>query len=131
MNEKSEMIKGERFKRQVIEIDMAYELASGAYTLDKEIASNCMQVSHIAMYTKNGQTINIKNCKLFEPLKIDNSVVYPSDFDTRLLYPIPGSDCETHQQVNIPVQSGSRIKSRIVNPENATSLIIVLQLKIS
>ena len=56
-------------------------------------------------------------------------MIYPEGFDAYLLYPIPGSDCEIHQEVNIPLQNGARIKCRFTNPGSTQALIIVLQLE--
>ena len=108
---------------------MTIGTALGSYTLDEEILPYSKTVSHIAMYTKNGKEINFKNCRLFSPLKIDDREIFPENFDAVNLYPVPGSDCEKYQEVNIPVQNGSRIKGRFRNTEGATALIIVLQLE--
>lgn len=123
------MTKAAKYKRQVLKVNMASELAFGGHILDAEILWYSKRVTHISMYTKDGQQISFKNCKLFEPLMINDQVIYPTDFDTSLLYPIQGSDCEIHQEVNIPLQNGARIKGRFANPENAIVLIIVLQLE--
>jgi len=123
------MTKEIKYKRQVLKVDMSSELAFGGHVLDQEILWYSKRVTHITMYTKDNQNISFKNCQLFDPLIINDNVVYPTDFDTSLLYPVPGSDCEIHQEVNIPLQNGSRIKGRFTNPENAQALIIVLQLE--
>jgi len=123
------MTKGSKYKRQVLNVGMNAELAFGGHVLDEEILWYSKRVTHITMYTKNNQNISFKNCQMFEPLKINDNVIYPTDFDTSLLYPISGSDCEIHQEVNIPLQNGARIKGRFTNPEYAQALIIVLQLE--
>lgn len=123
------MTKGLKYKRQVLKIDMSSELAFGGYVLDREILWYSKRLTHITMYTKDGHNISFKNCPLFEPLKINDQMIYPTDFDTSLLYPVPGSDCENHQEVNIPLQNGVRIKGRFTNPKLAQTLIIVLQLE--
>lgn len=123
------MTKEIKYKRQVLKVDMSPELAFGGHVLDKEILWYSKRVTHISMYTKDGQSVGFKNCRLFEPLKINENEIYPTDFDTSLLYPIPGSDCKIHQEVNIPLRNGNRIRGRFTNPENAQALIIVLQLE--
>ncbi len=123
------MTKGVKYKRQVIQVDLPSAIAFGKYKLDDEILWYSKRVTHITMYTKDGQNISLKNCQLSEPLKINDIVLYPTGFDTSLIYPIPGSDCEVHQEVNIPLQNGARMKGRFTNPENAETLIIVLQLE--
>jgi len=123
------MIKGVKYKRQVLKVGLAFDLAFGRHVLDDEILWYSKRVTHITMYTKDGQNISFKNCQLTEPLKINDTVVYPTGFDTSLLYPIPGSDCEVHQEVNIPLENGARMKGKFTNPENAHTLIIVLQLE--
>jgi hypothetical protein len=129
LKEKEGMDKGVRYKRQVLTIDMVNDLMGKGNHLDAEIAWYCKRVTHIAIYTKRNQTIGFEDCQLSEPLTINDQTVYPSGFDTSLLYPIPGSDCELHQQVNIPLENGARIKGRFVNKGIATRLVIVLQLE--
>jgi len=123
------MTKGTRYKRQVITVDMSYEASSGTYTLDEEIKWYSKRVTHVTMYTKDSKNISYKNCRMFEPLKINEKEIYPEKFDTELLYPIPGSDCEKYQKVNIPIENGSRLKGRFTNLLTASELIIVLQLE--
>jgi hypothetical protein len=123
------MGKGIKYKRQVLEVPMLADNIFGAFTLDAEILVYSKRVTHITMYTKDARSISYKNCQLYEPLKINDNVIYPTGFDAYLLYPIPGSDCERHQEVNIPLENGARIKCRFTNPNNTQSLIIVLQLE--
>ncbi len=123
------MTKGIKYKRQVLQVPMISDSIFGAFVLDAEILAYSKRVTHITMYTKDNKNISFKNCRLFEPLKINDNVIYPTDFDTSLLYPISGSDCEIHQEVNIPLQNGVRIKGRFTNPEYAGAIIIVLQLE--
>jgi len=123
------MIKRIKYKRQVIQVILPSISGIAERALDEEILWYSNRVTHITMYTKDGNNISLKNCQLFEPLKINDNVLFPSGFDTSLLYPIPGSDCMIHQEVNIPLQNGVRIKGRFTNPENAQTLIIVLQLE--
>ncbi|MCB0805385.1 MAG: hypothetical protein KDC05_06265 [Bacteroidales bacterium] len=123
------MGKGIKYKRQVLQVSMSEENIANAYVLDAEILSYSKRVTHITMYTKDARNISYKNCQLYEPLKINDNVIYPTGFDAYLLYPIPGSDCEIHQEVNIPLENGARIKGRFTNPNSAQSLIIVLQLE--
>ena len=123
------MTKGIKYKRQVLQVPMISDSIFGAFVLDAEILAYSKRVTHITMYTKDNKNISFKNCRFFEPLKINDNVIYPTDFDTSLLYPISGSDCEIHQEVNIPLQNGVRIKGRFTNPEYAGAIIIVLQLE--
>jgi len=123
------MTKGIKYKRQVLQVPMTSDSIFGAFVLDAEILAYSKRVTHITMYTKDNQNISFKNCRLFEPLKINDNVIYPTDFDTSLLYPISGSDCEIPHEVNIPLQNGVRIKGRFTNPEYAGAIIIVLQLE--
>lgn len=120
-----------KYKRQVLRVDMSYELAFGGYVLDAEILWYSKRITHITMYTKDALSISFKNCRLFEPLQVNEKMIFPTDFDTALLYPTAGSDCGNYQEVNIPIQNGSRIKGRFINPDNALELIIVLQLETS
>lgn len=123
------MTKGVKYKRQVLQVPMMLETIASAFVLDAEILAYSKRVTHITMYTKDARSITYKNCKLYEPLKINDNVIYPTGFDAYLLYPIPGSDCEIHQEVNIPLENGARIKGRFTNPGNTQTLIIVLQLE--
>lgn len=118
-----------RYKRQVLQLNMVNDLVGKGNRLDAEIQWYCKRVTHITMYTKKNAAIGFENCQLSEPLVINEKTIYPRGFDSSLLYPIPGSDCQMHQLVNIPLENGARIKGRFINKQFATELIIVLQLE--